>query len=195
MKLAIIVAVSMLLHQVASVSGGPSAPCLYCRRMDVNAGVLTSYSYCNQTDECLEDAWNYINRPCPDTWIRGESYGVQFCNATNTSCPGFNSTLESYGQYFNQTWSLAEGAECTITIDATQGLARLVFDSTSYLGVEIGGYRIGNVITYTGGVNSVLIYHGAKSGPLTFEISFSGASRLLASALLSLSLGYTLVAI
>jgi len=40
----------------------PSPPCLYCRRMDNNAGFLVTYSYCNQTDDCLMDSWNYINR-------------------------------------------------------------------------------------------------------------------------------------
>ena len=45
-----------------------SAACMYCRRMDLNAGFLVSYSYCEATDTCLMDAWNYINRPCTGGW-------------------------------------------------------------------------------------------------------------------------------
>ena len=45
-----------------------SAQCMYCRRMDLNAGFLVSYSYCSATDVCLMDAWNYINRPCTGGW-------------------------------------------------------------------------------------------------------------------------------
>lgn len=45
-----------------------SAECLYCRRMDKNSGFLVSYSYCQQQDECLKDAWNYINRDCQSGW-------------------------------------------------------------------------------------------------------------------------------
>ena len=45
-----------------------SSSCMYCRRMDLNAGFLVSYSYCDATDTCLMDAWNYINRPCTGGW-------------------------------------------------------------------------------------------------------------------------------
>ena len=46
----------------------PSPECMYCRRMDLNSGFLVSYSYCAQSDECLMDAWNYINRDCQSGW-------------------------------------------------------------------------------------------------------------------------------
>jgi len=65
----------MLLLAVAAASSA----CLYCRRMDSNAGFLVSYSYCNQTDECLMDAWNYINRECVDGWSLGSSYELEYC--------------------------------------------------------------------------------------------------------------------
>ena len=44
--------------------------CLYCRRSDFTAPLLTSYSFCNITDTCVQDRWNYINRPCKSRWIK-----------------------------------------------------------------------------------------------------------------------------
>jgi len=76
---------------------GASSQCLYCRRMDVNAGFLVSYSYCNQTDECLMDAWNYINRDCVDGWSKGSSYGIDYCDSDEIACPSFESDPEKYG--------------------------------------------------------------------------------------------------
>ena len=35
--------------------------CLFCKRMDNNAGFLYSYQYCKEEDKCMLDAWNYIN--------------------------------------------------------------------------------------------------------------------------------------
>jgi hypothetical protein len=74
------------------------------------------------------------------------------------------------------TWTLPQLGQCTIKIDASIFVARVVFDSTSYLGVENeGDYIIGEVITVDSGVKEVTIYNGAESGQLTFVISFSGA--------------------
>lgn len=55
------------------LAGGSFATqtCLGCRRRDVNAGFLVSFSYCEQSDECVQDVWNYINRKCPSGWVRG----------------------------------------------------------------------------------------------------------------------------
>lgn len=53
---------------------------------------------------------------------------------------------------------------CTIKVDASLEVARLVFDSTSYLGVEEEDYQIGEVITVESGVKEVSIYNGAQSG-------------------------------
>lgn len=50
------------------IAATPSSECMYCRRMDKSSGFLVSYSYCEQSDECLMDAWNYINRDCTSGW-------------------------------------------------------------------------------------------------------------------------------
>lgn len=109
-----------LLLLIAGIYAQDSASsCLYCRRMDRNAGFLVSYSYCNQTDTCLMDAWNYINRECLDGWKRGNSYELATCSPTDASCPEFVSDPEKFGNYFNNTWSLAAGGTCTVKVDAT----------------------------------------------------------------------------
>merc|ERR1711981_1183123 len=159
-----------------------SSECMYCRRMDANAGFLVSYSYCNQTDTCLKDAWNYINRECSDGWRKGTSYELEYCAPDDISCPEFVSSSEKFQKYFNNTWSLASGGQCTVKIDATAGVARVIFDNTSYLGIEMEGAQIGDVITVESGITEILIFNGAETGPLTFDISFSGASTLIAGA-------------
>ena len=67
-------------------------------------------------------------------------------------------------------------------MDATAALARVIFDNTSFLGIEDDKAQIGDVITVESGVREILIYNGAETGPLTFDISFSGAASLLAGA-------------
>lgn len=94
------------------------------------------------------------------------------------------SSAEKFQKYFNNTWSLASGGQCTVKIDATTGVARVIFDNTSYLGIEMEGAQIGDVITVESGITEILIFNGAETGPLTFDISFSGASALLAGATL-----------
>ena len=149
----------------AKPAATPSQPCLYCRRMDKNAGFLVSYSYCQQTDDCLMDAWNYINRPCKDEWKRGNTYELSACNAETITCPEFKSSPEKYGTYENVTWSLAAGGKCVVKINANKGLARVIFAETSYLGIEDitadTKAKIGDVITFESGEQKITIYNGA----------------------------------
>lgn len=65
-------------------------------------------------------------------------------------------------------------------IDATAGVARVIFDNTSFLGIEEDKAFIGKVITVETGIREILIYNGAETGPLTFDISFSGAATIIA---------------
>lgn len=51
----------------------------------------------------------------------------------------------------------------------------MIFDETSYLGIDGIDAKIGDVITFDSGENEITIYNGAETGPLTFLISFSGA--------------------
>ena len=80
--------------------------------MSISAGFLETYSYCAQTDECLMDAWNYIDRPCGNsTWVKGADLFIgsfeeddngypegslmdntSECEAEDIGCPGFQSS-------------------------------------------------------------------------------------------------------
>ena len=96
-----------------------SNACLYCRRMDINNGFLVNYSYCNQTDECLLDSWNYINRDCLTGWMSGSELTLEGCEAEKFECPGFASTPEKYGKYENITHTIGVGGFCTVKVDAS----------------------------------------------------------------------------
>ena len=100
------------------------------------------------------DAWNYINRQCKSEWIRGQQINLDDCNPADISCPEFVSSFEKFGSYENTTWSLAAGAKCTVKIDAREGLARVIFAETSFLGIEpIPGNKskIGDIVTFLDG--------------------------------------------
>ena len=75
---------------------------------------------------------------------------------------------------------MPSGAKCTVTLNAEDGVARVIFDNTSYLGIEDDKAQIGDVITVETGIRQIVIYNGAETGPLTFDISFSGASTFAA---------------
>ena len=58
------------------------------------------------------------------------------CNPMDVSCPEFTSDPSKRGNYYNNTWSLAAGAGCEVVVDATNEIARMVLDETTYLGIE-----------------------------------------------------------
>ena len=169
---------------IATASAAASSACMNCRRQDEGAGLLVTFSYCNQTDICLQNAWNYIQRDCVDGWQRGSSYELEYCQPDVISCPEYVSTPEKYQIYDNKTWSLSQGGMCYIKIDATEGVARVIFENSNYLGIEWDGNpEVGDVITILEAETAeILIYNGAETGPLTFDISFSSASTLIAGA-------------
>ena len=171
-----------------------SSACLYCRNQDLNAGFLVSYSYCEHQDVCLKDAWNYIRRDCLSEWKRGNELSMDNCNPEEVSCPSFTSSPELYQKYENTTWSMAAGSKCTVTVDATAGVARVIFSSTVYLGINFDA-KIDEVITLESGVTDLEIYNAAESGPITFGISFSGAfNAIYATAATTAAVGAALLA-
>ena len=54
--------------------------CLFCRNEDIKAGFLVSFSYCDQQELCLKDAWNYISRNCATKWKRGKNMSLSACD-------------------------------------------------------------------------------------------------------------------
>ena len=124
-----------------------SSTCMYCRRADVTAGFLYSYSYCSASNTCLEDQWNYFNQKCSSGWTLGKNVPLSACDPVQTTCNNYISTQYSNGVYTNYTEVLALGQECIITVDATNNLARVIFDNSPTLGVEVSGYLMGTPIT------------------------------------------------
>ena len=167
---------------MGAVASAASQECLYCRRNDKQAGFLVSYSYCEQSSTCLKDAWNYISRSCSSGWKRGSSYDLDFCEPDVTNCPSYVSDPVKYQNYENQSWSLAIGGKCTISIDATNGVARVIFANQPSLGIETPGITLGDVFTVENSIEEIVLYNGNEKGPLTFDISFSGASMITATA-------------
>ena len=76
---------------------------------------------------------------------------------------------------------MAAGSKCKVNVDASAGVARVIFSSTLYLGIEYDA-KVDDVITIESGVTNIVIYNAAESGPITFGISFSGASALVSTA-------------
>ena len=62
-------------------------------------------------------------------------------------CDAFVSTKEMYGQYNNGTKSLPAAGKCTVNVDASAALARVIFEDSASLGVLFNGYQIGQPIT------------------------------------------------
>ena len=78
---------------------------------------------------------------------------------------------------------------CIVKVDATNAVARVTFKNSDYLGIEWSGAKVGDVITIPEGeVAEIPIYNAADKGPLTFDITFSSASFILASASALMSL-------
>ena len=61
---------------------------------------------------------------------------MDHCSPTKLVCPNFVSDTSKYGTYENTTWSLQAGGACDITVNAKNGIARVIFAETSYLGIE-----------------------------------------------------------
>ena len=157
-----------------------------CIYEDNNAGFLDSFSYCQAIDVCLENAWNYIDYKCASTWTRGNTIDLDICGPRETTCPEFISSANAYGVYTNTTQALASGEVCSIFVDATQAVARIIFDNTNNLGIEeVNGYIYGSPISIdAGGFQTFNVYNADSSGgSITFTLSFSWSRTLVANLL------------
>ena len=50
---------------------------------------------------------------------------------------------------------MAAGSKCYVNIDATAGIARVIFSSTLYLGIEYEGGKVDEVINIENGVTEL----------------------------------------
>ena len=157
--------------------------------MDTKASFWYSYSYCEDTDTCLRDEWNYINQWCRTKWIPGWQLDIkENCKARelpDVYCKPFEVT-EGFTMEDRGRVALPQGTTCTFRVDATRGMGRITFnksnDNIGWLGVLINSHKPGEPITIPQGqVQDIKVYNGKKFGSTYFEVIVSGAASLTAS--------------
>jgi hypothetical protein len=123
----------------------------------------------------------YIDYPCSSGWKYGADVSLlSVCTPTVTNCNSFVSTATAAGQQVNYTETLALGEYCNITIDATNYVARVVFDDALTLGVDLKGYTVGTeYVVPLGTKKTITAYNGDTSGAITFTLAFSKAQLSL----------------
>ena len=101
----------------------------------------------------------------------------------------FVSDKSFVGTYTNFTRTLKDNAKCTVYIDATLEVARVIFDNDEDLGVLWPDYVIGTPITIEKGTKEeIVVYNGNNAGYLNFRVSFSGSTSLVMSVVSTMSM-------
>ena len=147
---------------------------------------MSSFSYCDAIDVCLEDAGNYIDYKCASDWTKGRKMAIDECVPSNATCPSFTSSDQAYGVWTNSTQSLATTEQCTVSVDATAAIARVVFSDADSLGiVGYSDYIMGEPLVVAAGESeSFVIYNADNSGgSVSFTLSFTGAVYIASSAI------------
>ena len=110
----------------------PSQACLKCKHIDTLSSFLYSASYCAEKDECLQDQWNYKNSFCATEWINGWKLDIdEDCSARDGgvgACKPFISSMDQVGYNDTRSITLPAGNKCTIEVDATDFVARVLFE-------------------------------------------------------------------
>mmetsp|Transcript_11774 Transcript_11774/g.11702 ORF Transcript_11774/g.11702 Transcript_11774/m.11702 type:complete len:157 (+) Transcript_11774:161-631(+) len=151
---------------------------------------MTSFSFCEALDVCLEDAWNYIDYKCASKWIKGKKMDIFDCFPTETECPSFTSSESVYGVWTNTTISLATTEYCQFVVDGTKAVARVVFSNGANYGI-VGQYKYeqDEVVTVEDDVLEFIVYNADSSGgTVSFTLAFTGGVQLLAGLITWLSL-------
>uniref|UniRef100_A0A7S3IQ18 Uncharacterized protein n=1 Tax=Strombidium inclinatum TaxID=197538 RepID=A0A7S3IQ18_9SPIT len=179
-----------ILASLVATTLAASQSCLYCKFADTSSSLFYSFSYCQKSDECLEDQWNYYNQWCTSGWIPGWELDIDSnCEADKkNTCGEFESEQAKMGVYFNSSAYLFEGEYCSIKVDATQAVARLILDDFDEIGILYNGYKIGEPITVPAGtVKEFIVFNGNKAGHAKFTVSFSSAKALGTAATLAVA--------
>ena len=131
--------------------------CMYCKRADTNAGFMTNFAYCgdSQDETCIKDFWEYINptKLCistvKDGWTLDIDEDCKAEEATAGTCPTELISSEfMYGKdAITRTVILGENTKCTIMVDASTAVARVTFGGTNNLGVLYPSYILGQPLT------------------------------------------------
>lgn len=113
------------------MEGEMSSTCLFCKRSDSRAMIGQSFSYCESSDTCLEDQWMYYNYGCTSGWRVARGFPLGSCRANNATCNGgtFTSTKQYIGLYTNSSATLQPNTYCTVKLDASSFVGRVVFDN------------------------------------------------------------------
>ena len=179
-----------LIAMVTASHNKTSAECLYCKKMDSFNSFMYSYSYCKSADRCLEQQWNYVNQYCTTNWKEGWLLDIdEDCEADEAIgvCKTFVAT-EGVEKRSYPTATLQAGQKCTITIDASQSLARLHLTSGAALGVLWNGYKSDDPITIPMGYKQdIVVYNGNRSGSMAIIQVFSSATKLSVATLVIIS--------
>ena len=164
-----------------------SVECLNCKLKDAKSAWTYTYSFCQKTDLCLADEWNYINAWCPSKWIPGWMLDIdEHCGSEDKSEKCLPLFTNENQVTVSDEYSLPKGGQCTIYIDATKSMARVRFNKGANLGVLFTGYKDGEPITIPKGEKqSVTVYNGDLRLPVSFEVTISSAVYLSAVAALS----------
>ena len=183
-----LLAAVLLLIAVQAQTPAKTGNCNYCKLQDTIAGPLYSFGYCVLTDQCYADVWNRQNAWCPDTWIDGFNLDLQeHCNATKAagSCHQFVASNKNANKNETFTSELQMGQYCTITVDASGFVARMIVDPDGgqpNLGIIYNGYKAGEwIVVEQGSVLDLTVYNGKKDGPISFTYIFSSSIKLTAA--------------
>ena len=196
MKSIQLVAIITLLVSYVNCQG--IATCLYCKRVDTDAGFLYSYSYCPDLEEevCQQDPWNYIGAglQCAGTMKPGYMLHIdEDCGATDQggNCQDFDGDEIFNGQYSNRSFTLQPGEKCSVTVDASNATSRVIFGGSTDLGVLHPYYTMGQPITVDfGQVKQFTVYNGNSDGNIEFDLSFSSAMKLSIVGLVSIATAF-----
>ena len=106
-------------------------------------------------------------------------------------CPTFVSDETKFGENttVKTNLTLQAGTQCTMTIDATQAVARVMIVSGSNIGVLFNEYALGTWMTIPkGNIQEITVYNGRETGNESFIVVFTSAVFIKVSAIVA-SLG------
>jgi hypothetical protein len=166
--------------------------CLACIRQDRTSTLLVSFSFCESSDVCLQDEWNYIDMPCSSRWSRARSLPLDRCQPKENSCTQYTSSPDKRGVWDNHTETLGLGEYCVVTLDAGAFVGRVVIDDAVTVGaqyVKAPGndtfnttIKVGQSVEIGEGlVNKIYIFNGDTSGSITFTLAFRMALDVVPS--------------
>ena len=117
------------------------ANCMWCKKLDSEAGFMYNYNFCSYNSTCYDDTWNLQNEWCRSGWKQGFSQRLEEdCKAKKVPCATFTSADTFAAVNITASPKLGEGEYCVFTVDATAFVGRLLFKANSGLGIMYSAY-------------------------------------------------------